>query len=383
MADEHDKWLNRETAERLLRGESLEAVDAAARDQAERLAEALGALSAQAAPATAELPGEQSALAAFRKAREAAEAERTAAALGDGTPGGRSGAFARGADAGLVRIGAGGRTGIRSRRPRWARPVRLALAAVVAAATLGGVAMAAGGVLPVPFHDERPAPAASVSADHTPARPLTSPSAPAPEGLAPGAGTPGTGGTPGGGPSGHAPGTGPDATPGAPAGTPGAWWQEAGAACRDIRDGRELGAGRRRALEGLAGGPARVTAYCKSVLAGRYTGGGQNGNGGGNGTGGQDDGGGKSTGNGNGTGGQGKGKGKGNGQGGDDDSHRGLGEGKGHGRDGGHGGDRGHGSGGHRPNGVASSGPTRLAPPARGRGASAPMPSPSPSYTTL
>ncbi|MEV7686300.1 hypothetical protein [Streptomyces bungoensis] len=396
MADEHDKWLNRETAERLLRGESLEAVDAAARDQAERLAEALGALSAQAAPATGELPGEQSALAAFRKAREAAEAERTAAALGDGTPGSRSGASARGTDAGLVRIGAGGRSGIRARRPRWARPVRLALAAAVAAGTLGGVAMAAGGILPLPFHDEHPAPAASVSADPSPGRPLTSPSAPAPEGLAPGAGTPeaGTGGTPGGGPSGDAPGT----TPGAP----GASRQEAGAACRDIRDGKELGAGRRRALEGLAGGPARVTAYCKSVLAGQYTAGGQNGNG--NITGGQDgdksgggNGGGKSTGTGTGAGkgkGKDKDKGTGSGQGGDDDTHRGLGdgkgkgqgEGKGHGRDGGSGGGgpqagAGNGSGGHRPNGVTSPAPTRLAPPARGRGASAPMPAPSPSYT--
>ncbi|MEU7050301.1 hypothetical protein [Streptomyces eurythermus] len=34
MADEQDKWLDRGTAERLLRGESLEAVDPSARDQA-------------------------------------------------------------------------------------------------------------------------------------------------------------------------------------------------------------------------------------------------------------------------------------------------------------------------------------------------------------
>ncbi|MEU8033735.1 hypothetical protein AB0C13_34835, partial [Streptomyces sp. NPDC049099] len=82
MADEQDKWLNRETAERLLRGEPLEAVDASARDQAERLSRALGALAAEAAPASGELPGEQAALAAFRKAREAAGTERTAAAPG-------------------------------------------------------------------------------------------------------------------------------------------------------------------------------------------------------------------------------------------------------------------------------------------------------------
>ncbi|MFY4717689.1 hypothetical protein [Streptomyces sp. LaBMicrA B280] len=79
MADEQDTWLNPETAERLLAGEPLEAVDPATRDQAERLARVLGALSAQATPAAVELPGEQAALAAFRKAREAAADERTAA----------------------------------------------------------------------------------------------------------------------------------------------------------------------------------------------------------------------------------------------------------------------------------------------------------------
>ncbi|MGW4568680.1 hypothetical protein ACWEN3_42155 [Streptomyces sp. NPDC004561] len=155
MADEQYKWLNRETAERLLRGESLEAVDASARDQVERLSKALGALSGEAASATGELPGEQAALAAFRQARETAEAERTAAALAEDAPGGRSGAGAHGSDVGLVRIGAPSRTGMPARRPRWGRPVRLALAAVMAVGTLGGVAMAAGtGVLPAPFGDD-------------------------------------------------------------------------------------------------------------------------------------------------------------------------------------------------------------------------------------
>jgi hypothetical protein len=44
MADEQFRWLDRDTAERLLRGESPDSVDAAVRDQAERLAEALAAL---------------------------------------------------------------------------------------------------------------------------------------------------------------------------------------------------------------------------------------------------------------------------------------------------------------------------------------------------
>ncbi|MGJ3560691.1 hypothetical protein ACR6C2_28660 [Streptomyces sp. INA 01156] len=45
MADEQYRWLNRETAERLLNGEPPEAADPATRDQAERLARTLGALS--------------------------------------------------------------------------------------------------------------------------------------------------------------------------------------------------------------------------------------------------------------------------------------------------------------------------------------------------
>ena len=63
MADEY-RWLDRETAERLLRGESPDdAVDSTTRDQAERLArtlDALSALSAQATPVneSEELPGE-------------------------------------------------------------------------------------------------------------------------------------------------------------------------------------------------------------------------------------------------------------------------------------------------------------------------------------
>ncbi|MFH9673656.1 hypothetical protein ACH4L5_15475 [Streptomyces sp. NPDC017405] len=182
MADEQGKWLNRETAERLLRGESLEAVDARARDQAERLSRVLGALSAQAAGADTELRGEQAALAAFRKAREAAGAERagTVHAPAAARP------AAPGADAGLVRIGAPTRTGIPARRPRRGRPVRLALAAAVTVSTLGGVAVAAGsGVLPTPFGDEPARPGASVSAGTATGRPhLTSPPS-----ATPGAGT--------------------------------------------------------------------------------------------------------------------------------------------------------------------------------------------------
>ncbi|MGW0768427.1 hypothetical protein [Streptomyces sp. NPDC002676] len=279
MADEHYKWLNRERAERLLRGESLEiAVDAAAHEQAEALSEALGALSAQVAPAAGELPGEQAALAAFRKAREATEAERTAAALADGTPGRRSAATAPGHDAGLIRIGARARTGIRSGCPRWARPVRLALAAAVAAGTLGGVAVAAGtGVLPGPFGQDHPGPAATVSTAQSPDGPLTSASprttpgsgsaTASPDGGTSGADRDGSGRT-GKTDKGTGRGTG-KGVPGSanPSGAAGTWWHAATAVCRDLRDGKGLDARRRRTLEGLAGGSTRVSAYCKAVLA--------------------------------------------------------------------------------------------------------------------
>jgi hypothetical protein len=337
MADEQYKWLNRETAERLLRGESLQAVDASARDQAERLSRALGALSAETACAPGELPGEQAALAAFRKAREAADAEPTAVD--------RAGRTARrpapGADSGLVRIGAPARTGIRGRRPRWGRPVRLALAASLAVGTLGGVAMAAGtGILPTPFGTERPGPAASVSADPSSAGPLASaspgtPSATAGPGLP--SGSPGAGR---GGASGEA--AAPDDRPGkstAP-GTgesSGTWWKDATAACRDIRDGKGLDAGRRRALENLAGGSARVSQYCKILLTVA-----QSADGAANGGKGAESGGG-------GEGGKGKDKdkGKGNGQGGDDESHPGQGDHPGKGGGDGHSGKGGDGKGGH------------------------------------
>ncbi|MGW2424969.1 hypothetical protein ACWC0C_37985 [Streptomyces sp. NPDC001709] len=268
MADEQYKWLNRETAERLLRGESLEAVDASARDQAERLSRALGALSAEMASAPAELPGEQAALAAFRKAREAADAERTAAGRADGAVG----LPVPGADSGLVRIGVPARTGIPVRRPRWGRPVRLALAAALAAGTLGGVAMAAGtGILPTPFGPERPGPAASVTADQSSAGPVGSPSPRGTPSATGSSGLPsGSAGADRGGASGEASGpddrTGKSTAPGT-GDSSGSRWKDAAAACRDIRDGKELDNGRRRALENLAGGSARVSRYCKVVLA--------------------------------------------------------------------------------------------------------------------
>ncbi|CAM5658953.1 hypothetical protein [Streptomyces fumanus] len=209
MADEQDRWLDRETAELLLRGESLESVDPAVRDRAERLASTLAALSAPTPPTSGELPGEAAALAAFREAR-AASAD--AAGAGSGVPG--RDARGRGLDAGLVRLG--GRDNDAG-RPRRTRPLKLGLAAALTAGMVGGAGIAAAtGVLPTPFGDHRaPDPAASVSTAATPDRPPASPSArtTAPHDEA-GAG--------------HAPGA-PDPT----------GERDRTSACRDIRAGKE------------------------------------------------------------------------------------------------------------------------------------------------
>ncbi|MDT0473446.1 hypothetical protein RM863_15055 [Streptomyces sp. DSM 41014] len=251
MADEQFRWLDRATAEILLRGESLEAVPDDTRDQAERLARTLESLTAEPAKPGAELPGEAAALAAFRAARADRDQAR------DRTAGP---ARTRSSDAGLVRIGGPERN---PGRPRWSRPVRLGLTAVLAAGMVGGVAVAAtSGVLPTPFIRDDPSPAASVSAAATPERPLGSPS---PKGVLPGEPTPGepTAATPGDDTRDRPPGgqaSGDDSTPGR--------WSGAPAACRDVRDGKELTADRRRALQGAAGGPGRVRSYCRTVLTG-------------------------------------------------------------------------------------------------------------------
>lgn len=379
MADEQYKWLNRETAERLLRGEPLEAVDASARGQAERLAGALGALAVEATPAGVELPGEEGALAAFRKAREAA-ADQAAAAHGEGSQPRRTGAAARPSDAGLIRIGA--RPGPARGRTRRARPVRLALAAALAVGTVGGVAVAAGaGVLPVPFGGDDPGPAASVTAAGTPGQPLASPSARAAQGgtsgppapSAPADGAPATGSAR------ESPGTDPDrggATGSAdPAGRAPGPWKGAPAACRDLRDGKELGPGRERRLEQTAGGHARVWTYCKGVLASTE---GSQGNQGSQGSQGEEHG--KSD----------DGKDGQSGQGDQDDQGDRAGR-RGHGgRD-----DRGRANGGngrashedrgndHRRDGGTTSVPSAFAPQRPGGPAQSPDPAPSPTYTAL
>ncbi|WP_328626565.1 hypothetical protein OHA88_20225 [Streptomyces sp. NBC_00353] len=204
MADEQHEWLDKDAAERLLRGEPVDPVDGHARTEAVRLMAALAAAAREARPATDELPGEAAALAAFRavpratRTRERSEtraAQPTGHATRSSEPGQPTGHATqssepeqmgqpgRGVHPGLpemlgaIRIGpassapfssssSGG--GMRSRR--WRRPLRFGLAASLAGCALGGVAVAAGtGVLPGPFGGHaNPLPASSVSAPASP-----------------------------------------------------------------------------------------------------------------------------------------------------------------------------------------------------------------------
>ncbi|MDX3516551.1 hypothetical protein [Streptomyces scabiei] len=354
MADEQYRWLNRDAAERLLSGEPLEAVDAHVRARADRLAEALEALAAEAAPEPArdpELPGEEAALAAFRTARTARPGP--AAHSGDS---GRAADHGRGgrphttasptADAGLVHLGRPVRTpaGPGGRRGRWGRPVRFGLVAAVAAGMFGGVTVVAGGGVLSAFPGEEPEPSATVSAGSSPDRPLMSPSPntgkgddrrgawggatpdPSPDATSKGgASGDGTGGT--------------DEDKRSGAGGQGdessrQWRKNLLSACRDVRDGKELDADRRRGLEDAAGarGKGQLKRYCEGVLAGGTGNPGSSGKakrwggtgaGGGTGTG-ASDGGGR-------TAGGDKAARTGNGSDDDDDTHHGKGNGHRHG----------------------------------------------------
>jgi hypothetical protein len=362
MADEQYGWLDRDAAERLLRGEPLRTVDDEARAQAGRLSEALDALARPSAGTDGELPGETAALAAFRAARAAGGTEAES---------GPAGPF-KGADAGLVRLG----RPVPEARRRWpVRPLRLGLAAGLAAVTIGGVAAAAGaGVLPTPFGGDEPEPGTSVTAAATPRPSGTAPAdgtgSASPDGSAEETEDGSSHDTAGDGSA--RPGTGDD---GAAVRGSREWWNEVLDSCRDVRDGKSVGAARWRALEDAAGGhgSGRVTSYCRTALASHGGNGSAAASGGGGGqSGGKGNGNAKNNGNGNpnsggkGNGNQGQGngnqgqangnqgngnQGQGNGNGGDEGNDDEGGGGGGHGRGHGNGGDEGHGhhGGGHGP----------------------------------
>ncbi|AVH56896.1 MULTISPECIES: hypothetical protein [Streptomyces] len=256
------QWLDRDAAECLLRGEPLEAVDADTQVQADRLAKTLGALAAGPVSSSAELPGEAAALAAFRKARD----DRSGEAVQLGRRG-RVPSAAHASDAGLVRLGRP--AGAYGRRVRGGIPVRFGIAAALAVGMVGGAAFAAGsGVLPTPFSDERPGPAASVTEAGTPERPLVSPSSPGVS-AAGGSQAPVPDATTGGPSDQASPGdeaAGGGGTSARPSGGASDWRTRTRRFCRAVLNGDDLSSGQRRALEDAAGGAGRVKSYCAGFL---------------------------------------------------------------------------------------------------------------------
>ncbi|MFJ1545967.1 hypothetical protein [Streptomyces sp. NPDC088246] len=309
MADEHYEWLDKDAAERLLRGEPVDPVGGQSRTEAERLAAVLDAAARAARPATGELPGEAAALAAFRTAAQSARARTGAAnpqvkgyAEKTGEPAAAdilepvhirpaSGGFAPHRPSSSAGSG-------RTRSPGWSRPIRFGLVASFAGCALGGVAVAAStGMLPGAFGGHTPVPATSVSAAATPeelgsgtvtdespsaqppASPETGPSTPPADPSAPTGdrdnGRTGKGedrkgddnrkpdGTASGTPNGTENGKQPD---GSGNGSSGNWYAKTLKACRDYRNGK-LDDDRRRYLEALAKGARNLDRFCDRMIA--------------------------------------------------------------------------------------------------------------------
>ncbi|WP_169314193.1 hypothetical protein [Streptomyces piniterrae] len=328
MADDPYNWLDKDAAERMLRGDPVGPRDGVGARELEQLLEAAKAVGA-AIPEATELPGEDAALAAFRSARHGTGARTGNRATGDRATGDRVTAVSTTRSGGLAE------------RTRLARPFRRGFAVALTVCAIGGVAVAAGtGMLP-PFEggDADPEPASSVSAAETPGilesrqpdggsggTATHTPDATHGHGSTDpsGTGTPGNGhgpggsqkpgdATPGGGPGDNAAvgGSGDDGKP-----RPGDADQKKLILqlCHDYQSGKRDTMDREalRRLERAAGGPDKIRSFCRKYLASN-----QNGGSGG------DDGysGGSSGSGGSGHGGSGGGKGGGQGGGdGDDDS---------------------------------------------------------------
>ncbi|MEV4877927.1 hypothetical protein [Streptomyces cyaneofuscatus] len=328
MADEQDEWLDKDAAEKLLRGEPVVPLGDQARDDARRLAEALGAARAVRRTPAGELPGEDAVLIAFRQATRSG---------GDRLAGRSAGAALPGQPGTLHSVHIGAAPAAPLRRPRWSRPVRFGLAVSLAGCALGGVAVAAGtGMLPGPFGGQgSPAPASSVSAatpeplvsglpaDDPSAEALPSPPddpAPlsSPESRQPGASEEPAGPKPGGtgpepdddrtgdgdrpGGSGGSGGSGRENASEDPAGREdrpggsggkgdqdGNWYEKSTKACKAFRDGT-LDERSRRHLVQLAKGEENLERFCDRLLGGDGSGGPGSGSGGSPGGGGDDDG---------------------------------------------------------------------------------------------
>ncbi|MFE1175079.1 hypothetical protein [Streptomyces sp. NPDC058773] len=281
MADDRYNWLDKDTAERLLRGEQVSARHGDGARELEQLLQAAAAVGAK-APGTAELPGEEAAVAAFRQAaRRGAGASHRAA---DAFPGGR----------------AARATGL-TERTRLGRPFRRGFAVALAACAIGGVAVGAGtGVLPSPFPADEPSPASSVSAAESPGPFDTREPGAQTDGTTGRTPDPGRGGKSAGSTGSPAPGSSPGATDHPGRGTQG------GGTGRDDRPGdkktppsqgdsknslllalcQNYESGKRdamdrdtlRRLERQAGGADKVHLFCRTYLA-RYQDGGKSGSG--------------------------------------------------------------------------------------------------------
>ncbi|MFB8141203.1 hypothetical protein [Streptomyces parvus] len=317
MADEHYEWLDKDAAERLLRGEPVVPVGDEARTDAFRLAEALGAARAGLRAPAGELPGEDAVLAAFRQAGHGSGADRLAGRAAGAAVPGRPGQLH------TVHLGSAP-AATPARRPRWSRPVRFGLVASLAGCALGGVAVAAGtGVFTGTFGGQgSPTPASSVSAAVTPgplissdsiddpsapvdpsspAEPETSSSPTARESGGPeepdgartagpgresGTGRPDTPDRPGG--NGREEttggGTGQDDRPGGSGGDTdsGNWYEKSVKACKAFRAGTLDDRSRRQLIE-LAKGEKNLERFCDRLLGGNGGSGGSGGSGGGGG----------------------------------------------------------------------------------------------------
>ncbi|WP_432141532.1 hypothetical protein [Streptomyces sp. bgisy084] len=277
MADDRYNWLDKDTAERLLRGEQVSARHGDGARELEQLLQAAAAVGGK-TPGTAELPGEDAAVAAFRQAARGAQHRAAAEPLPNGRTARATGSVER------TRLG---------------RPFRRGFAVALAACAIGGVAVGAGtGVLPSPFRGAEPDPASSVSAAETPG-PLDT--------RRPGAQTDGTTGhTPDPTPGGRSAGPSDTPAPGSSSGAtrnPGRGTSGGGsgrderpghkgtaqpgngdrknallAVCRSYESGKRDGMDRDtlRSLERKAGGADKVHLFCRTYLA-RYENGGSSG----------------------------------------------------------------------------------------------------------
>ncbi|MCZ0973352.1 hypothetical protein O1L55_22135 [Streptomyces albulus] len=265
MADDRYSWLDKDAAERLLRGEPAGSQVGDGAPELEHLLKAAAA-AGSGLPESAPLPGEEAALAAFRNARHG--------------PGAR-GDTARGAALPGVRVD---RTRRVAERGGLARPFRRGFAVALAVCAIGGIAVAAGtGVLPTPFRGGEPQPGASVSAAETPApsRPRSRPPPARP--AAPGhparraAHRPRRQSQPRRQPRHRPDARHPDARHRHP--RRGGWPQQDGdgkgkkrlllALCKDYETGKrgDMDRDTLRRLESKAGGPDRVHAFCRQYLA--------------------------------------------------------------------------------------------------------------------